>query len=541
MKINFKQCNSDNYSSGRSQQIQFIVVHYTSNRGDTAKNNVDYFAREDVGASAHYFVDENEAWQSVKDSDVAWHCGAKTYYHDKCRNANSLGVEICMNDKTGKVREGSINNAAELVRFLMKKYNVPIDNVLRHYDVTHKNCVPIDTTEFLTKNGWLKLDKLSVGEEIASYVPENNSIEFQKILNIVEPYKSEVISCRELEATLNHRMYSKPNCSNSKKFKETTWGEILKGGKQHIIKNGAIYYADGLNLSNDQIRLLVWVQGDGHYMKKEDEICGLEFHLKKKRKIDRIKELLNNLNIEYSLCNKTDGSVSVRIYNKDIIYWCENWLNNKKFTYKLIEMNQEQFIVFWNELLCVDGHSNTNSELYTSTIENNLDVVQAICATKGFRTNKINMGDSKIYNHATTLVRNKSNYSIGGKKKKVTKRECLVSCVSVPSSYILIRQNGKTFIVGNCPEPMVTNTQLWENFKSQLIKNDSEEEEMKVYKHTTEMPDWARDTFVRLIKAGIVAVDKNGEISVQESSLQPMVYMDRLTGGKLEQFPEFIK
>lgn len=140
MRINFKQSHAGNYAAGRSGPVEYIVIHYTSNQGDTAKNNADYFAREKVGASAHYFCDENEIWQSVKDTDTAWHCGAKTYRHPDCRNANSIGVEICMNDKTGAVRQGSIDTAAELVRYLMQRYSVPVDRVIRHYDVTGKYC-----------------------------------------------------------------------------------------------------------------------------------------------------------------------------------------------------------------------------------------------------------------------------------------------------------------------------------------------------------------------------------------------------------------
>ena len=140
MKINFKQSHAGNYAAGRSGPVEYIVIHYTSNQGDTAKNNADYFAREKVGASAHYFCDENEIWQSVKDTDTAWHCGAKTYRHPDCRNANSIGVEICMNDKKGDVRQGSIETAAELVRYLMQRYGVPVDRVIRHYDVTGKYC-----------------------------------------------------------------------------------------------------------------------------------------------------------------------------------------------------------------------------------------------------------------------------------------------------------------------------------------------------------------------------------------------------------------
>lgn len=144
MKINVKLARSDNFTSKARKlaDIAYIVIHYTGNRGDTAKNNADYFAREITGqTSAHFFVDEREVWQSVPENHTAWHCGTKgTYYHPQCRNANSIGVEICMLDKLGHVRQGSIDHAAGLVQELMRKYGIPAERVVRHYDVTHKSC-----------------------------------------------------------------------------------------------------------------------------------------------------------------------------------------------------------------------------------------------------------------------------------------------------------------------------------------------------------------------------------------------------------------
>ena len=175
MQINFKQCNSGNYQEGRSKDIEYIVIHYTSNKGDTAKNNIDYFAREkNIKASANYFIDENEVWQSVLDTDTAWHCGAKTYRHKFCRNANSLGIEICMNDKDGNIRLKSIANAIKLTKMLMQKYNISIDNVIRHYDVTGKDC-PRPMVE--DENLWYSFKQSLLQEEneemkIYKYVPD---------------------------------------------------------------------------------------------------------------------------------------------------------------------------------------------------------------------------------------------------------------------------------------------------------------------------------------------------------------------------------
>ena len=98
MTIAFKQAHSGNYrrAARGKEDIRYLVIHFTANDGDTAKNNADYFARAEISTSAHYFVDENEVWQSVRDADIAWHCGTRgVYFHPYCRNANSIGIELC--------------------------------------------------------------------------------------------------------------------------------------------------------------------------------------------------------------------------------------------------------------------------------------------------------------------------------------------------------------------------------------------------------------------------------------------------------------
>lgn len=145
MSIPFKQCNPRNYRKGREFPINWICLHFTANNGDTAQNNADYFAREGgLNASAHYFVDTERIVQSVKDSDTAWHCGRErggSYYND-CRNANSIGIEMCSVIRNGVyvIPEETMKRAAKLTRELMAKYHIPVSRVCRHYDVTHKDC-----------------------------------------------------------------------------------------------------------------------------------------------------------------------------------------------------------------------------------------------------------------------------------------------------------------------------------------------------------------------------------------------------------------
>lgn len=150
-------CHPSNYG-GRRKLTKYLVVHYTAGDGDTAQNNGDYFAREPVGASAHWFVDEKEAVLSVPEDRIAWHCGAEHYRHGECRNSNSVAVELCSRKNAAGEYEiplRILENGGELVRKLMKKYGIPKENVLRHYDVTGKKC-PAPLVEAGTWNEFLE-------------------------------------------------------------------------------------------------------------------------------------------------------------------------------------------------------------------------------------------------------------------------------------------------------------------------------------------------------------------------------------------------
>lgn len=152
-----------NFKKGDVSRIRYIVIHYTGSLG-TAEKQCQYLAGGNRNRSAHYFVGhEGEIWQSVEDENIAWHCGAKRYKHLECRNANSIGIELCVrkkdqshknaNDKDWYFEDATVEAAVELTRYLMKKYGVPASNVLRHYDVTGKIC-PAPYVHNTTRHTW---------------------------------------------------------------------------------------------------------------------------------------------------------------------------------------------------------------------------------------------------------------------------------------------------------------------------------------------------------------------------------------------------
>ena len=136
-KVNFTDANRN------ADQILYLVKHYVGATGG-AENNCRFFYDTYRGASAHYFIDhDGSIWQCVEENDIAWHVGASSYKHRECRNSNSIGVELCVKkDKNGRwyYTEATKKAAVELFAYLADKYRIPEDHILRHYDVTGKNC-----------------------------------------------------------------------------------------------------------------------------------------------------------------------------------------------------------------------------------------------------------------------------------------------------------------------------------------------------------------------------------------------------------------
>lgn len=183
--MNFVQCNAENYSAGRTRPVQYIVMHYTANNGDTAQNNCDYYHR--VGglqASAHYFVDEYGVMQSVLEGDTAWHCGARAYWHPECRNANSIGIEMCSRkraDGSYYIKPETVANAAALARDIMQRYGIDTDHVLRHYDVTGKRC-PMPWVDDPAQ--WTAFKDMLTPKNTTTVEEDDNMVRYSKIEDV---------------------------------------------------------------------------------------------------------------------------------------------------------------------------------------------------------------------------------------------------------------------------------------------------------------------------------------------------------------------
>lgn len=173
-----KKLITRNFSKRTNFNIKYIVIHDTANTntGANAQAHYNYFNNNDLDKSAHYFVDDKEILQIIEDKNRAWHCGDGKG-QNKITNENSIGIEICIN------KDGDYNKAKEntilLSAYLLDKYNLNINDLVRHFDASGKIC-----PNTMTSNNWedwdefkkeveknLKVNKIILTrEKIESYV-----------------------------------------------------------------------------------------------------------------------------------------------------------------------------------------------------------------------------------------------------------------------------------------------------------------------------------------------------------------------------------
>ena len=129
-------------------KFEFIVLHYVG-AVSTARNNGTYYGTTpNIRASAHFFVDEREIVSSVPLTLTAGHCGVdysggRAPFWSPTTNRRSIGIEMCCKKtKDGQwyIEPETVTRTVGLVRWLMQEYGIPVDRVIRHYDVCWKNC-----------------------------------------------------------------------------------------------------------------------------------------------------------------------------------------------------------------------------------------------------------------------------------------------------------------------------------------------------------------------------------------------------------------
>ena len=113
--------------------IKNIVVHYVGNPGTTAQNNRDYYEKSATEVSSHFVVGlKGEVIQCVP----LWEKSAASNE----RNGDTISIEVCHPDDSGKFNDKTYNSVVELTAWLCKQFDLNENDVIRHYDITEKIC-----------------------------------------------------------------------------------------------------------------------------------------------------------------------------------------------------------------------------------------------------------------------------------------------------------------------------------------------------------------------------------------------------------------
>ena len=120
-----------------TNKITGIVVHYTANPGSTAMDNRNYFEglkdSHETKASSNFVVGlEGEIVQCVPTWEVA--------YESNSRNIDTVSIECCHPHETGRFNDATYQSMVKLCAWLCMKFDLTSEDVIRHYDVTGKNC-----------------------------------------------------------------------------------------------------------------------------------------------------------------------------------------------------------------------------------------------------------------------------------------------------------------------------------------------------------------------------------------------------------------
>lgn len=370
-------------------------------------------------------------------------------------------------------------------------------------------CVSGDT-EVLTPTGWVRFDQLEDGVKVAQY-NSDETIEFVLPNKVIrKEYTGNLVNIKnslghvDMMLTPDHRVvYQKLDGSlgecEADNFKCNYTKKIIVAGHISGTKNSLSYHD----------RFLIALQADGSIPEphiRNGKINGchtIVFQLKKKRKIERLENILEHLGYYYSKSKPNKNGK----YSFYILVPLENTVT-KNFSdwisYNNISDNWcKEFI---EELIQWDGHIRKDTEglYYSSKIEKNVEIAQSIAALAGYKTYKYFQNDNRKASYSTIYrlnilpeLRTQSGQCL---VKSYVPCPGMVYCVNVPSGMFVARRNNGIFITGNCHLSItqtiikILQTVPEEGFQQTI--QDNQEQAIEMFKFAVEEEKaWAKYLF----------------------------------------------
>lgn len=316
-------------------------------------------------------------------------------------------------------------------------------------------CVDADT-EFFTGTGWKRIADYKDGDKVLQYNQDGTASLVEPLDYIVNKteglYHIKTKYGLDMMLSKNHRNVTFRNPEKS--FKIQTTEEILGvqnktvAGFDRKFKKCFSYGGKGINLTDDEIRISVAIFADGCFYSETSKKCIIS--VTKKRKRDRLVELLTSAHIDFSERLDNDGYYNIKFYPP---------INGRQKTFPVewYDCSNHQLQVIFEEVFRWDGYEKKMNQ-YTTIYKENADFVQFVCSSLNksssiYRDNRTRNGTNSRTCYRVDWT-NRVLRSIVEKPKKeiplVMPDDGLEYCFTVPSSMLVLRRNDNIFITGNC-------------------------------------------------------------------------------------------
>lgn len=302
-------------------------------------------------------------------------------------------------------------------------------------------------TEILTDKGYKRFDCLEGNEKVAQFT-DNGFIEFVNPIRFIKKdYKGKICKMhlgrkRYIYLTPNHNQVYRTNSIREWRLKPV---KDIK--ENHVTRIPVSGKGAGNNSPLTPLeQLIIAIQADGTLSRHQKNESVYSIQVYKDRKKQRLKNILNN--IDSSLWSPIKGKEGTDRYLVKLPKGDAKLLS----THFNIEMGYDRANSFIDEIVEWDGYK-SSYKYYSSIIKENVDFVSAIAVQAGYKslasTEKDNRKDSYNSVHRV-FMRKQEDIDTQTMHKEYLDYDDKVYCVEVPSSKIVIRSGGYTFISGNC-------------------------------------------------------------------------------------------
>lgn len=316
------------------------------------------------------------------------------------------------------------------------------------------NCYD-DKTEILTRRGWVKFEDLTSQDTVAQWWP-HGAIDFVLPSEItkqtyVGPMTKLLNQHIDLVVTPHHRCPVMTRRSGRLKVFEAQ--EFPADHKQF---HAGVYAGGDVSLTEAEVTWICAAQADGSW-RTDVKSGAMEFTLTKIRKIVRLRSALDALGAKYTEHPKAPNRVRFYVQSCPTLKWAYQTIGPKKeFTSEwLLSLSRATLDLFVLEINHWDGCFTRNNQ-YTSTLKENADLIQVAMTLSNIRATvnphsvcSVERGTHDWAN-AWVIYQTPRNYSMTTNVEKTNvPYEGKVYCVTVPSTFVVVRRNGIVCISGN--------------------------------------------------------------------------------------------